>query len=65
MANAEGLAETKVSDAVITLHGARTILGRGVVVHTGEDDLGRGGSPDSKKTGNAGGRTACGVIGIV
>lgn len=65
VANAEGIAETKVSDTVITLHGARSILGRAVVVHTGEDDLGRGTSPDSKKTGNAGGRTACGVIGIL
>jgi len=33
-------------------------------VHEGEDDLGRGGHETSKVTGNAGGRAACGVIGL-
>lgn len=33
---------------------------RTVVVHDGTDDLGKGGHADSKKTGNAGGRPACG-----
>lgn len=34
---------------------------RTVVVHDGTDDLGKGGHADSKKTGNAGGRPACGM----
>lgn len=34
------------------------------MVHAGTDDLGKGGHEQSKATGNAGGRPACGVIGI-
>ncbi|KAI8138546.1 Copper/Zinc superoxide dismutase [Fennellomyces sp. T-0311] len=48
----------------VNLIGPHSILGRGVVLHAGEDDLGRGDSPDSKTTGNAGARLACGVIGF-
>ena len=39
-------------------------MGRSFVVHAGIDDYGRGGAPDSKTTGNAGPRLACGVIGV-
>jgi Cu-Zn family superoxide dismutase len=48
----------------ITLTFHCSILGRTVVIHADPDDLGRGGHELSKTTGNAGGRLACGVIGI-
>lgn len=55
------------TDSIISLFGnagKRSIVGRGVVVHEREDDLGRGGDEESLITGNAGKRVACGVIGL-
>eukprot|EP00092_Neocalanus_flemingeri_P036707 GFUD01039962.1.p1 GENE.GFUD01039962.1~~GFUD01039962.1.p1 ORF type:complete len:259 (-),score=45.19 GFUD01039962.1:157-933(-) len=56
-----------IVDEVITLGdgGLRDVAGRAIVVHAGQDDLGRGIGDEaegSKKTGNAGARVACGVI---
>ncbi|KAK9239197.1 superoxide dismutase [Lipomyces kononenkoae] len=59
-----GNAKGSTSDSLITLIGPQSILGRTIVIHGGTDDLGKGGHPDSLKTGNAGPRPACGVIGI-
>jgi len=53
----------KLEDHLVKLHGDTSILGRSIVVHITEDDLGRGGHSDSKTTGHAGGRIGCGVIG--
>uniref|UniRef100_A0A1A8N827 Superoxide dismutase copper chaperone n=1 Tax=Nothobranchius rachovii TaxID=451742 RepID=A0A1A8N827_9TELE len=38
------------------------VIGRSLVVDSGEDDLGRGGHPSSRETGNSGERLACGII---
>jgi len=40
------------------------IIGRGLIIHEDEDDLGLGGKEDSLTTGHAGKRSACAVIGI-
>ncbi len=46
------------------LFGGQSILGRAVVVHEKEDDLGMGSDEESKRSGNAGKRIAGCVIGI-
>lgn len=40
------------------------ILGRSIIIHEDEDDLGLGTHNDSKTTGHSGARIACSVIGI-
>ena len=39
------------------------LLGRSLIVHEGEDDLGKGGHDDSKTTGHSGKRMGCAIIG--
>ena len=63
-ADAAGAVVADLADALISLRGARSIVGRSVVVHADEDDLGRGGQSDSLTTGHAGARVGCGVIGL-
>jgi Cu-Zn family superoxide dismutase len=57
-ADADGNAHLEYVDKHLMLNGPKSIIGRGVIVHANEDDL------KSQPTGNAGGRVACGVIGI-
>ena len=60
-----GLAQGTISTDKITLRpGIRNIIGRMIIVHRDRDDLGVCGDPESLKTGNAGKRLACGIIGI-
>ena len=62
-----GKCRATMTEPLLTLFGVagkRSIVGRGVVVHEREDDLGLGGDAESLKTGNAGKRLACGVIAL-
>ncbi len=59
---------TFVDDKISLYRGDNCIIGRGLVIHSDEDDMGIGIYEDeekiieSKKTGNAGKRIACGTI---
>lgn len=57
-ANQEGVARLEYNDPVMKLNGPGSIIGRGMIVHANPDDL------KTQPTGNAGGRLACGVIGV-
>lgn len=57
VANDDGVADIDISDAEMTLDaGPKSVLGRSVIVHAGEDDF------VSQPSGDAGPRIACGII---
>merc|ERR1712071_92348 len=60
----DGIAKIDLTDKLVKLNGPQSVIGRAFVVHADVDDLGKGGHELSLKTGNVGGRLACGVIGI-
>lgn len=64
LANASGVAVGTNLISDVPLSGANSILGRSIVVHELEDDLGLGGDDASRAAagGNAGGRKFCGKI---
>merc|ERR1711872_816568 len=51
VAGADGVAKIDITDGQIPLSGPNSVIGRTVVIHADEDDLGRGGHDDSKTTG--------------
>ncbi|MDQ6622244.1 MAG: superoxide dismutase family protein [Verrucomicrobiota bacterium] len=57
-ADASGKAHLEVTDKMLKLSGADSIVGHAVIVHEKADDL------KTQPTGDAGGRVACGVIGV-
>jgi Cu-Zn family superoxide dismutase len=57
-ADASGKAHLEWKDKVLKFTGENSILGHALIVHEKEDDL------KSQPVGNAGGRLACGVIGV-
>jgi Cu-Zn family superoxide dismutase len=62
-ANVKGEVHHTFYDDCIRLRGTKcNILGRGLILHADEDDLGVG-DEESLRTGNAGKRIACAVIG--
>ena len=63
-AGVDGVGVYEFDDHLIHLYGEHSVIGRSFVVHAGIDDLGKGGHELSSTTGNAGGRLACGVIGL-
>lgn len=58
VADKDGRATIDFVDTVISLGGPNSIIGRGIIVHGGADDL------VSQPSGNAGPRVACGTIGV-
>ncbi len=57
-ADASGKAHLEWKDKVMKLTGEDSIVGHAMIVHQKADDL------KTQPTGNAGGRVACGVIGV-
>lgn len=64
LADSKGIVKQTLYDSMIKLRGTKSnIIGRSVVVHQDEDNLGIPGDAESLKTGRAGARVGCAVIG--
>ncbi|NXJ74490.1 SODE dismutase, partial [Trogon melanurus] len=60
----EGKIRKYKANLFATLFGPYSIMGRSVVIHEQEDDMGKGNNKASLENGNAGRRLACCVIGM-
>ncbi|NXU60520.1 SODE dismutase, partial [Horornis vulcanius] len=60
----EGKIRKYKTNLFATVFGPYSIMGRSVVIHEQEDDMGKGNNKASLENGNAGKRLACCVIGI-
>ena len=65
-ADSDGIAEFSIGAIpnLIYLNGATSVVGRSLVIHANEDDLGDGGDQESRENGNSGPRIGCYIIGI-
>ena len=63
-ADSQGVARVRIEDRLVKLIGPQSIIGRSIVIASGEDDLGKGGHELSLTTGNSGPAAAWGVVGI-
>ena len=64
IADYSGRATIDFVDTLIKLRGETSVIGRSIIVHADEDDLGLGGTDESLKTVTAGKRIGCGIIGF-
>lgn len=60
----DGSVQVSIEDGLVKLIGPHSIIGRSIVIHENEDDLGKGGQELSLQNGNAGAIIAWGVVGI-
>eukprot|EP01083_Nonionella_stella_P244177 850154_1 len=58
-ADEDGIADVDIVDPLVQLTGQNNVIGRAIVIHEGADNL------RTDPTGDAGGRPACGLIGII
>ena len=62
-ADEQGIVDFKFTNDLVKLWGTYSVIGRSIVIHEDPDDFGLGGHSDSLKTGHAGKRIVCGIIG--
>jgi Cu-Zn family superoxide dismutase len=63
-ADKNGNVDVTFADNLVSLYGSHSIYGRTFMIHQDADDLGLSGTEESLKTGTAGKRIACAIIGV-
>lgn len=60
-----GRCNSEIIANYLPLSGPYSVIGRSMIIHSKEDDLGTGYNEESHKTGNSGERISCGIIGYL